>query len=398
MAVFTEAEYKDRIERTKEAMAEEGLDVLLISDPANINYLSGYDSWSFYVHQLLILTSDREEAIWVGRKMDAIGARKTVWISEENVRPYGDEYVQSEANHPMSFVADILHEEESADATIGVELDAYYFSAFSYEELKRSLPAATFDDVTYLVRRVRAVKSPREIKYMKQAGEIVGAAIDTARDTIEEGVRECDVAAEVYRTLIRGTEEFGGDYPAMNPMLSSGENSNVPHFTWSDRHLSRGEGITMEIAGSVHHYNAPIARTFYVGEAPERAHQTADVIVDGLNAVIEAVEPGITAEVAEQAWQEAIDGTILTESSPVNLKGGKDRMGYAAGLGYPPDWGEHTISFRAGDTTILQPNMTFHVFPAVRYEDFGIEISETIRVTEDSAEPLADVDRALLVV
>jgi Xaa-Pro aminopeptidase len=398
MALFDQSEYEKRIDRTKERMADRGLDVLLVSGPANMNYLSGYDGWSFYVHQLLVITRDRDEPIWIGRDMDAIGARKTVWLSEENIRPYGDEYVQSGENHPMSFVAEVLDDEGVANATIGVELDTYYFSALSYVELTNSLPNAKFEDATYLVRRVRAVKSDREIQFMEQAGEVVSAAIDTALDTVGEGIRECDVAAEVYRTLIRGTDEFGGDYPAMNPMLSSGENANVPHFTWSDRDLSEGDCLTMEIAGSVHHYNAPLARTFFVGEAPEKAYRTAETIVDGVNAVIDAIEPGITAEEVETAWQNSLADAPLGDSELVNLKGGKARIGYAAGLGYPPDWGEHTISIREGDKTVLEPNMTFHIFPAIRYEDFGIEISETIRVTEDGAEPLADVPQELFVV
>ncbi len=396
MLPFESAEYEQRLERTQDAMAEEGLDVLLVSDPANLHYLTGYEGWSFYVHQIVVVTQERDQPIWIGRDMDAIGAKKTVWMDDENVRPYGDDYVQSTTSHPMEYIGEVLAEEGLDDGTIGAELDAYYFSAAAYEELKLALDDAVFVDTTYLVANVRAVKSDAEIEYMKAAGEIVTNATETAVATAGEGVRESDVAAEVYYELIKGTDEYGGDSPAMNPMLSSGESSNVPHFTWTDREIQSGDGITMEIAGSVRHYNSPLARTIYVDDPPSEALQAAEALTEGLTAVIDTIEPGITAQEAERAWSEAIEGSWLTENPPMSLKGGNARIGYAAGLGYPPDWGEHTTSFREGDDTVLEENMTFHIIPTARYEDFGIEMSETIRVTSSGAETFADVPRELL--
>lgn len=68
------------------------------------------------------------------------------------------------------------------------------------------------------------------------------------------------------------------------------------------------------------------------------------------------------------------------------------------GLSYPPDWGERTISFRPSDDTILQPDMTFHFMPGLWMDDWGLEITETIRITADGpAETLTDFPRELIV-
>ncbi|MFB3046345.1 MAG: M24 family metallopeptidase, partial [Acidiferrobacterales bacterium] len=75
----------------------------------------------------------------------------------------------------------------------------------------------------------------------------------------------------------------------------------------------------------------------------------------------------------------------------------ESRIGYSTGLNYPPDWGEHTLSLRPGDTTTLQPNMTIHMIPGVWMDDWGIEISECFRVTETGSETLANFPRELFV-
>jgi ectoine hydrolase len=75
----------------------------------------------------------------------------------------------------------------------------------------------------------------------------------------------------------------------------------------------------------------------------------------------------------------------------------QSRCGYSVGLSYPPDWGERTMSLRPGDETILQPGMTFHFIPALWMEDWGLEITETILITETGVETFCDVPRRLFV-
>ncbi len=91
-------------------MADKGIDVLIVTDPANMNYLTGFDGWSFYVHQCLIVMVDQEQPIWVGRGQDGNAARLTTWLDDDNIYPYTDDYVQSLVKHPMDFVADIIKE------------------------------------------------------------------------------------------------------------------------------------------------------------------------------------------------------------------------------------------------------------------------------------------------
>jgi ectoine hydrolase len=387
MISFELSEYKERIRKTKMRMASEGIDVLLVTDPANMNYLSGYDGWSFYVHQMLVLMIDEDQPIWIGRAQDANGAKVTTWLYHDNIIPYTDDFVQSTTKHPMDFIANILQEIGQARRTIAVEKDSYYFTAMCFERLKLGLPNATFKDGTNLVNRVRLIKSNQEIEYMRKAGKLVELAMGAAMNSIEVGVRECDVAANIYKAQISGTEFFGGDYPAIVPLMPAGKKTSTPHLTWSDDRYKDGDTVILELAGCYKRYHSPLARTVQIGQPSQQVSELSKVVIEGLNTTLDFVKPGVTCEEVEDVWRKSIEKSGFIKES---------RIGYSMGLNYPPDWGEHTVSLRQGDKTILQPNMTFHMIPGIWCDDFGVELSESFRVTENGSENFADFPRELI--
>ena len=385
--VFPQSEYERRVERTKERLHERDLDAIVVSDPANMNYLAGYDGWSFYVHQAVVVTRDHPEPVWVGRDMDKNGARATTWLSEPNMRAYSDDHVQSPHDlHPMDFVATVLADLEVDDGRIGLEMDASYFTAKSYTRLQSNLPDAEFTDTTLLVNWLRVKKSDREIAYMEEAARISERAMQAGIDAIEAGVPEYEVAAEIYDRLIRGTDEYGGDYPAIVPLMPSGDHTGTPHLTWTDRKFEAGDPVLIELSGCRHRYHSPLARTAFVGDSPDAIERTTEIVTEGIEAALDAVEPGVTCEAVERAWRETIAQYGVEK---------EDRIGYSMGLGYPPDWGEHTASIRPGDETVLEEGMTFHVIPGLWEDEFGVELSETFTVTATGAETLADFPRRL---
>ncbi|MEY7852056.1 M24 family metallopeptidase [Natrarchaeobius sp. A-rgal3] len=385
--VFDEAEYDRRVSATKQRVRENGLDAIVVADPANMNYLTGYDGWSFYVHQAVVMTPERDEPIWIGRSMDADGARATTRLSESSIRAYSDDHVHSPYDlHPMDYVAGVLEELEVADGRIGLEMDAAYFTAKSYTRLQRNLPEAEFEDTTLLVNWVRVKKSEAELEYMRQAARISENAMQAGLEAIEAGVPEYEAAAAIYDALITGTDDFGGDYPAIVPLMPSGDHTGTPHLTWTDRPFEEGDPVIIELSGCRHRYHSPLARTTFVGDPPAELERNAEIVVEGIEAALDAVEPGVTCEDVEEAWRETIAQYGLEK---------EDRIGYSMGLGYPPDWGEHTASIRPGDETVLEEDMTFHMIPGIWTADIGVEISETFHVTKSGAEPLAEFPRRL---
>ncbi len=386
MTLFERAEYLSRVERTKAEMAARGLDLLLVASPANQFYLTGYDGWSFYTPQMVVVSLDLEEPLWVGRAMDAVGAKFTAFLAPENLVPYPDHYVASQERHPMQFLAGLVAERGWDRGRIGVEMDEYYYTARWHEILTHDLPNADFVDAFLLVNWLRMVKSPREIEYMFQAGEIAAAAMRATLDAARPGVRQCDAIAELYRVTTGGTPEFGGTFTCKPPNAMAGEYCAAPHLSWTDAPLAEGEVFYIELGGCRHRYHAPLSRCLYLGKPTDRMTYVAEVIAEGLQAVLDAVRPGLACEELAEVWNKVIARHGMEKES---------RIGYPVGIGYPPTWGELTCSLRAGDRTVLEPNMTFHCIPAIWMESYGLVISESFVVTEDGARTLSDFPRRL---
>jgi Xaa-Pro dipeptidase len=388
MLSFDIQEYKERIKKTKKRMETEGIEVLFISQPANMNYLTGYDGWSFYVHQGVIVSLDKEKPIWVGRGMDANGARITTFLKDEDIKAYADDYVQSKVKHPMQFVADIIKTKGWDKKTIAVEMDQFYFTHRCYVELEKALPQAKFKDGNLLVNKVRLIKSDKEIEFMKKAGKIAEKVMEAGIEAVQVGVRECDAAAKISYTQISGTEDYGGDYPAIVPLMMAGEVTSTPHLTWSDRKFQDNEAVILELSGVYKHYHAPVARTIYLGHPPKLMKETADIVIEGLNKTLAFIKPGVSCEEIEAKWRETISHSSVVKES---------RIGYSIGLNYPPDWGEQTVSLRPGDKTVLESNMTFHIIPGIWYEKIGFEVDASIRITENGYESLYNFPIELVV-
>jgi ectoine hydrolase len=384
---FERSEYDRRLEKTRRAMAARDLDLLIVSDPSNMAWLTGYDGWSFYVHQAVVLPID-EDPLWWGRGQDANGARRTVWMAEERILSYPDEYVQSPIRHPMDQLSGLLAERGWGRRHVGVEMDNYWFSAAAYASLQRHLPDARFGDATALVNWQRAVKSPRELDYMRTAARIVEKMHARILEVAEPGRRKNEIVAEILKTGTVGLPEAGGDYPAIVPLMPTGVDASAPHLTWDDRPLALDAATFFEIAGCYHRYHCPLSRTLYLGRPPAHVLDAEKAALEGLEAGLAAARPGEPCEAIAAAFLQVLTRHGIEKTS---------RCGYPIGLSYPPDWGERTMSLRPGDFTLLEPGMTFHFMPGLWFDDWGLEITESIVITETGCETLASVPRKLFV-
>lgn len=388
MPVFPEDEYRRRLVDTRARMAGAGLDVLVVTDPANMNYLTGYDAWSFYVPQAVIVTAADEPPVWVGRGMDAESARLTTFLPRERILSYADDHVENPPKHAMTRVAAILADLGHSRGRIGYEGDAYFFTARAGQVLEASLPDATFEDAYLLVNWVRTVKSSLEIEAMRQAARIVEIVMRVGIDAVAVGVRECDAAAAISEAQIRGTPEFGGDAPANPPSILSGDNAATPHAAWSDRRFRADTATCLELSGCRHRYHCAMSRTVWLGTPPDDMRRLAVATAEGMEAALGVVKPGALCGDVERAWRDTIARHGFSKPS---------RIGYSIGLNYPPNWADHTASLRDGDTTVLAPNMTFHLMLGMWMEGWGFELSETFCVTEGGYELLADFPKQLFV-
>ena len=383
---FTNEEYKSRLKKVQSSMQEKGIELLISQDPSNMNYLTGYDAWSFYYAQCVIIHVNADEPICFVRDQDAGGAYIKTYLKDENIIKYHEKYIHTWPLHPYDALVDLIKQRKWDKLSVGLEMDSHYFTAYCYEKIKNGLPNAKVLDCERLVNWVRVVKSDVEIKYMKAAAQITEIGMRKAFEVISPGVRQCDAVSEIYSTLIKGTPEFGGDYSSIVPMIPTGKGTSASHLTWSEDNFVEGEATIIELSGVNKKYHCPMARTVLLGKPDQLKIDTMRKTIEALQAGIDLVKPGNSADDVAQAFWKVLDKYGIEKTS---------RTGYSIGIGYPPDWGEHTLNISKGDKTILQPNVTFHMIAVMQFGNWGVEASEAIRVTDKGAELFCNFSKEL---
>ncbi|MBO9406795.1 M24 family metallopeptidase [Shimia sp. R9_1] len=381
---FSAEEYSARLTKTRRAMAARGIDTLIVADPSNMAWLTGYDGWSFYVPQAVIVPA-AGDPIWWGRPQDKAGAAQTTWLSADNLLDWPEAHVQHPDHHPYEALVTHL-QARGLTRSIGVEMDNYYYSAKSHAVLTEAFGPLT--DATSLVNWQRAVKSPAELAMMRKAGQLTAHMHATLRAGFRAGRRKNELVAEVQAAGIAGIDGIAGDYPAIAPIAPSGTEASAAHITWNDRPLRSGEATYFEISGCFHRYHCPASRTLYMGTPPADIRRAEEAVLRAIEDAFAAAKPGATCE--------EVAACVYDSFARAGYKR-DNRTGYPIGLSYPPDWGERSMSLRPGDTTELQVGMTFHLMPGLWTPDWGVAITESFEVTEAGGVPLAEIPREIFV-
>lgn len=388
---FPPAELTERLRRVQEEMARRSWSALVVADPANLYYLTGYNAWSFYVPQCVIVPA-HGDLHFFGRPMDVHGIGHTTDLGPDRAHFYPESHIHRADIHPYDWIADRALDlgllTDRSDVVVAAETDAHYFSARAFLALHARLRHATIVDSGELVNWVRLVKSPLEQDKLRAAGLVADVVMNRAIAAMGEGRRQCDVVAEIQAAQALGTPEFGGDYPAIVPMLPTGERAGTPHLTWTDTPFVRGEATTLELAGAYQRYHAPLARTVSLGPPSTRLADCAAAVTEGMHAALDALRPGAPARESHAAFTSVIARHGLTKDS---------RIGYSIGIGYPPDWGERTVSLRAQEETVLAAGMVFHVILGMWMDGWGYELSEPVLLTDAGAERLTHLPQELTV-
>lgn len=367
-------------------MAAAGLNALIVTDPSNMNWLTGYDGWSFYIHQAAIIPMSGDPWLWV-RTQDIAGAYQTSWISNDHILTYPEGHVQNPPHHPYDTLTKHLSDLGLADGKLGAEFDNYYFSAACLNILNRDL-SADIVDATGLVNWRRAVKSSAELTLIRKAGEITAAMHAAIRDGFREGAPKHELIAEAQRAGVRGVPGASGDYAAIAPIAPSGAEASAAHLTWNDRPLTRGEASYFEVSGCHRRYHCPVSRSYFLGAPPADIRRAEAAVLRAIDDALATAKSGAACEDVAIAVYESFQRAGFSKDN---------RTGYPIGLSYPPDWGERTMSLRRGDRTELAENMCFHLMPGLWTSDWGVAITESFVVTPTGGARLADIPAEMFV-
>lgn len=373
---FSISEFEHRLAKVREQMKLRELDVLLVSTPENIFYLSGYQTPGYYCTQCLVVPL-QGDPIHLTRGTEETNARMLSWLTRTN------SYMDHE--RPVDLFAQTLKDDGFARARIGLEKVSWFLSVTDFECLQSLLPDATLIDGSMTVEACRVIKSEPEITCIREAARLSEIGMSAGLSSICEGVTEDEVAAEVQSAVTRN----GSEYPGLPVFIASGIRTSLAHATWAGRTIVSGDPVTLEISGTVKRYSAALMRIAVVGEPNAQLQRMADVSCRALENMMAAIRPG---RVIEEVWQVWAD--TLMEAG---FEGRFKRTGYSIGVNFPPDWGEgYIVSLRRGEKRRLEANMVFHIPSLVKV--FGVAdagMSETVLVTENGCEILTRFERRL---
>ncbi|WP_371226048.1 M24 family metallopeptidase [Roseovarius sp. 2305UL8-3] len=365
---FSDQELARRVAATQAAMSERGVDIALLSSPENIFYLIGLDHWGYFAPHVLIVPAEGDLTL-VTRQMEQVAIRNMV----RNAVFVGHSDSESAADVVISQLSGA-----TTGKTIGIEAGSSGLAYAMGSQLNEGISAGAWQDITGVVDKLRLVKSPEEQGFMRAAAKAADAGTQAAIDAIHDGAREVDVAAECLAAMTRA----GGGPPGFGPFLRPAWRMAEEHTTWGDG--VHREAVFLEVAGCVARYNAPMGRLVSIGHISDEDAQMAELSQIAFEAVMAALQPGIRARDAYNAWQEVVNAAGMPEYR-------RHHCGYLVGIGFPPSWtgGPRVTGLRHDSDLEIKEGMTCHLMSWFTETGRGnYFVSNTVLLGPDGAEAL----------
>lgn len=380
---FSAQEFADRHQRVRQAMAAQNIDLLLVIAPANIQYLVGTRTKSYQEFQCLLFPLDPERPKVILTRLAEVPEYTDLSLADA-VHGWGGR----EPEDAIEALGHVLGHHGYAPARVGLEIPYYYLSVQDHAKLRRLFEDIEIVDATSLIEHLKLVKSPKEIEYIRKAVEIAHNAMQVAQDAMQLGARECEIAGEVYRSLLAQ----GGDLPASPLNLVSGDRSCFGHGAPSERKLQHGDDINIEFGGAYRRYCSTIGRQFVMGEPGPRIRELYNVAREATDACIELMKPGTPAVEPHRAAKRVIAEAGLDVYR-------LHTTGYGIAPGYPPSWGESIHLFEDSPFT-LEAGMMLSVEPPIyiHKERRGVRIIDNVLITDEGPELLSVFNRDLIII
>ena len=379
---FPPAEFADRLARLRTTMAAAGLDWLLVLHPVSIRWLIGQDTKSYTVFQCLPISAKPGKLVMFTR-----GTERSEFAADtmaEELRTYSG----GEPEDPMPAFARLLDELGVTKGRVGMEVPGGYLQPGHYAQVKAMLGKSRVQEPCGVLMALRAVKSPAEIAYIRQAADIAAMAFQKLIATVAEGVSELELAAVAYHTLLSN----GSGIPASTMNLMTGERSAFALGGPTERKMQRGDTGLVEMGAARRRYTSTLGRQWSLGKPSARLMALHDIILRASDACLAEMRAGVPAIVPHEAATRVIADAGLNQYRA-------HTTGYGMAPGFPPSWGESPNMF-GGTKDILQAGMIVSVEPAVFIpeEGLGVRLIDNVLVTDTGVEILSRTPRDLVVV
>ena len=339
MLHFSTDEFAARLVRLQAEMAARNLDAMLLFAQESMYWLTGYDTFGFCFFQSLLVRADGRLAL-LTRSADLRQAQHTSILTD--IRIWTDRKDATPAEQLLVMARDV----DLLKGRIGVEFDSYGLTHASGRKLEAAFAGAyELVDASQIVTRLRSVKSPAEIAFVREAARLSDAADAAGIAAICAGADEGDILAAQHNAIFSA----GGDYPANEFIIGSGRDALLCRYKAGRRKLDARDQVTLEFAGVYRHYHAALMRTITVGDVSPRHSELYTAAHEALLACEAEIRPGRTAGDVFAAHARVMDAHGLENHRLA-------ACGYSLGAKFTPSWMDWPM-FYEGNDWMLEPGM-----------------------------------------
>lgn len=393
-SAFPISEYRARHERLRAAMEKAGLDMVFLSAPESICWLTGYQaewyqgqsSTKFQPAGGIAVHVNHDKWIHFDNDMEAVLVKFTSVSTDIRLNPH-------ELDGADFVVRELSSENWLSGSRVGLEMHSSRPNRAYSEHFQRALEGAgaVVSDATLMVRAARRLKSPAELSMVRTAQRIADIGMQAAINNIAPGMTELEVYAEIVSAMARA----GGENPGITLPVASGPKSPCVHALASRRVIMPGDIVTVDVSGVYNRYHANMARAISMGEPSPAVAQRCEIIYGAMDVVADTVRPHLPVrELMSTVEAYYRDAGILGEGWWIG--------GYELGIAFPPDWvGEfmYELGTDQGDATFLPGDVVNYEANFYLPEDAGLAMAiNTMAFTDDSASFLQKTPNQLFIV
>jgi Xaa-Pro aminopeptidase len=346
-----------RLRRVRTSLAEKGLDALLTSQPENMRYLSGFtgsSGWLLISERSAILVTDFryvEQARRESPDFEIIQAK-------QEVREWFPGLVSDFGWHKIGFEAHV------------VSYDGYHKLS---ESMKTKRVQIELVPTTGIVEQLRSVKDSQELAFMTKAIELADAVFEEVRATLHPGMTEKEIAWQVEKSL----REKGSEGVPFEIIVASGPNSALPHAQPTEKTVSFGEPVLIDMGARIGGYCSDFSRTLFLGKADKTFQEIYNIVLKAQTVAIEGVRSGMDAREADRLARSVIEEAGYGEA-------------FGHGLGHGVGLATHEApAVNSSSSDLLADGMVFTIEPGIYLVGWGgVRIEDMVVLEEGRAKVL----------
>lgn len=362
--------FSKRREALHTFILEHQLDGVLITDPANVFYYTGFNSNPHERFMGLFIDARNEKTILFVPALDKEAAAQASDV--EKIIAISDEQIPFEV---------LKNEVGNAYKTLGIEAKA--FSYFRYTNLLEWYPELQVVDVQPFINKQRKKKSREEVAQLQVAIDIIEKVLEEGTKKVRVGMTEAELTAEL-EFLMR---KFGADGPSFTSIILSGEKAALPHGSPGERQIQQGDFLLIDFGVIKDGYCSDITRTFSIGEPTERNREIYNIVLASNEAGINAVRAGVPLKTFDIAARNVIHekgfGAYFN-----------NRVGHGLGIEVHEE-----PSIHSNNEEIAESGLVFTIEPGIYIpDDCGVRIEDIVYINENGeVEVLTSFPKQLIV-